>query len=201
VTTADEARTGTGHDTWLVRHGETEWARLGRHTGRTDIPLTDVGREQARALGRELGSHPFALVLTSPLARAAETTAIAGFPDARPDPDLREWDYGQLEGRLTPDIRAEFPGWTIWRGPWPGGETIEEVAARADRVVARARAVDGDVLLVAHGHLLRVLAARWLGLLPASGGLFALGTASISVLGWEREAPVVERWNEACHLD
>ena len=139
-------------------------------------------------------------MLTSPLSRATETCALAGFPSAEIDPDLREWDYGDLEGRLTADIRAEIPGWTIWRGPWPGGETIDQVAARADRVVARARAADGDVLLVAHGHLLRVLAARWLGLAATSGGLFALGTASISVLGWEREAPVVERWNEACHL-
>jgi broad specificity phosphatase PhoE len=200
VTTADGARTAAGHDAWLVRHGETEWARLGRHTGRTDIPLTDVGRDQARALGRRVGGHPFALVLTSPLSRAAETARIAGFGDALVDPDLREWDYGDLEGWLTPDIRARFPGWTIWRGPWPGGETIDQVAARADRVIARARAADGDVLLIAHGHLLRVLAARWLDLPATSGSLFALGTASVSVLGWEREAPVVESWNEACHL-
>jgi broad specificity phosphatase PhoE len=204
VTTADDAPTAAGHDAWLVRHGETEWARLGRHTGRTDVPLTDVGREQARALGRRLAGHRFALVLTSPLSRAAETTdiagEIAGFGAGEVDPDLREWDYGDLEGRLTADIRTEFPGWTIWHGPWPGGETIDQVAARADRVIARAQAADGDVLLVAHGHLLRVLAARWLDLPATSGTLFALGTASVSVLGWEREAPVVERWNEACHL-
>ena len=116
-------------------------------------------------------------MLTSPLSRAAETTALAGYPSAEVDPDLREWDYGDLEGRLTADIRAEHPGWTIWRGPWPGGETIDQVAARADRVLTRARAAGGDVLLVAHGHLLRVLAARWLGLPATSGGLFALGTA------------------------
>ena len=200
MTSVDGGRPDASHDAWLVRHGETEWARLGRHTGRTDVALTDVGRDQARALGRQLAGHPFALVLTSPMSRATETCALAGFPSAEIDPDLREWDYGDLEGRLTADIRAEIPGWTIWRGPWPGGETINQVAARADRIVARAQAADGDVLVVAHGHLLRVLAARWLGLPATSGGLFALGTASISVLGWEREAPVVERWNEACHI-
>ena len=189
-----------GRDVWLIRHGETEWARLGRHTGRTDIPLTEVGRDQARALGQRLAGHVFELVLTSPLSRAAETTAIAGFGAvAITDPDLREWDYGDLEGRLTEEIRVDHPGWTIWRGPWPGGETIDEVAARADRIVARVSRVDGDVLVVAHGHLLRVLAARWLGLPPTSGGLFALGTATISVLGWDRETPVIETWNEACH--
>ena len=189
-------------DVWLARHGETEWARLGRHTGRTDVPLTDTGRAQAAALGRRLAGRPFSLVLTSPLSRAAETTAIAGFGDvAVADPDLREWDYGQLEGRLTEDIREEYPGWTIWRGPWPGGETLDEVAARAARVLERVATTPGDVLVVSHGHLLRVLAARWLGLAPTSGGLFALGTATVSVLGHERETPVIEVWNEACHPD
>jgi probable phosphoglycerate mutase len=195
------ASDGTERNVWLVRHGETEWARLGRHTGRTDIPLTETGREQALALGRRLAGHSFALVLTSPLSRAAETAALGGFADVLVrDPDLQEWDYGDLEGRLTADIRREFPGWTIWRGPWPRGETVAEVGARADRIIARVRATDGDVLLFAHGHLLRVLAARWLDLPPASGGLFALGTASVSILGWERERPVMELWNEACHL-
>jgi probable phosphoglycerate mutase len=186
-----------GHAVWLVRHGETEWARLGRHTGRTDVPLTETGRAQAIALGVRLAGHPFDLVLTSPLSRAADTAALAGFGDrAIVDPDLREWDYGAFEGRLTTEIRADYPGWTIWRGPWPDGETIDQVAVRADRVVARVRAAQGDALVVAHGHLLRVLAARWLGLRPASGSLFALGTATISVLGWERESPVIETWNE-----
>ena len=186
-----------GHAVWLVRHGETEWARLGRHTGRTDVPLTETGRAQAIALGVRLAGHPFDLVLTSPLSRAADTAALAGFGDrAIVDPDLREWDYGAFEGRLTTEIRAEYPGWTIWRGPWPDGETIDQVAARADRVVARVRAAEGDALVVAHGHLLRVLAARWLGLRPASGSLFALGTATVSILGWEREYPVIETWNE-----
>ena len=190
-----------GHDVWLVRHGETEWARLGRHTGRTDIPLTERGRAQALALGRRLAGHAFSLALTSPLSRASETAELAGYGDVvGRDPDLREWDYGALEGRLTPDIRADLPGWTIWRGPWPGGETIDQVAARADRIVARVRDADGDTLVFAHGHLLRVLAARWLGLPAASGGLFALGTATVSILGWEREAAVVDTWNEDCHL-
>ncbi len=187
---------------YLVRHGETEWARLGRHTGRTDIPLTETGRDQGRDLGRRLAGHPFALVLTSPLSRAAETAALAGYPAAIPDPDLQEWDYGALEGRETAEIRTEFPGWAIWTGPWPGGETIDDVAARADRVIARCRAEDvtGDSLVFAHGHLLRVLAARWLGL-PASGGsMLALGTATLGILGWDRERPVIETWNEACHL-
>jgi probable phosphoglycerate mutase len=140
-------------------------------------------------------------VLTSPLARAADTARLAGFGDvAIEDPDLMEWDYGALEGRLTVDIRSEYPDWSIWQGPWPDGETADEVAARADRVIERclAREVAGDVLLISHGHLLRVLAARWLGLPPASGGMFALGTATVSILGWDREARVIETWNEAC---
>ena len=189
----------TGH-VWLVRHGETEWARLGRHTGRTDIPLTDTGRAQARAVGGRLASQRFALVLTSPLSRASETAAIAGFPDAIADPDLQEWDYGALEGRTTVEIQGDFPDWTIWRGPWPAGETVDQVGARADRVIARARAADGDVLVFAHGHLLRVLAARWLGLPATSGGLFELGTATLSIVGWERDDPSMELWNEAGHL-
>ena len=189
-------------DVWLVRHGETEWARLGRHTGRTDIPLTDVGRDQARALATRLAGHPFALVLTSPLSRAADTTALAGFGDvAIADPDLQEWDYGEFEGRRTVDIVETHPGWSIWHGPWLGGETIDDVATRADRVVARLAAVDGDALVVAHGHLLRVLTARWLGLPPAAGALFALSTATVSILGHERETRVIERWNDSTVAD
>jgi len=189
-------------DVWLARHGETEWARLGRHTGRTDVPLTDTGRAQAAALGRRLAGHAFELVLSSNRSRAAETTAIAGYAGvAVADPDLREWDYGELEGRLTEDIREDYPSWTIWRGPWPGGETLDEVAARADHVLERIAGAQGDVLVVSHGHLLRVLAARWLGMAPTAGGLFALGTATVSVLGHDRQTPVIEVWNEACHLD
>ena len=184
---------------YLARHGETEWSRLGRHTGRTDVPLTDVGREQAGSLAARLAGHPFALVLTSPLRRASDTARLAGFGDVVVvDEDLSEWDYGDFEGRRTVEIREDLPGWTIWTGPWPGAETIDEVAARADRVIERARAVDGDVLLFGHGHLLRVLAARWLGLPPDQGGRFALTTATLSVLGWERGTPVIERWNESC---
>jgi len=185
--------------TTLARHGATEWSRTGRHTGRTDVPLTDLGREQAIALGRRLAGHRFALVLTSPLSRAADTARLAGFPGATIEPDLMEWDYGQLEGRKFVDIRRDMPDWTIWQGPWPGGETVEEVGARADRVIARMRAADGDVLVFAHGHLLRVVGARWLGLPAASGGHLALSTATISILGWDRESPVIETWNEACH--
>lgn len=187
---------------WLVRHGETEWARLGRHTGRTDIPLTEQGRDQARALGRRLGGRPFGLVLSSPLSRAAETARLVGHGDAALDPDLMEWDYGTLEGRTTAEIRADIPGWTIWRGPWPGGETIDQVGRRADRIIGRIHDADtqGGTLVFAHGHLLRILAARWLGLPPGSGGLFELGTATLSILGSEREAPTIELWNEDCHL-
>ncbi|MDO8485255.1 MAG: histidine phosphatase family protein [Candidatus Limnocylindrales bacterium] len=188
---------------WLVRHGETEWARLGRHTGRTDIALTEKGRDQARALGRRLAGHLFGLVLTSPLSRAADTATIAGYGDvAVAEVDLMEWDYGALEGRTTAEIRGDFANWTIWRGPWPAAETVEQVGRRADRIVARLRGadLDGDVLVFAHGHLLRVLAARWLGLPPDSGGLFELSTATLSILSWEREAPSIELWNEGCHL-
>ena len=187
----------------LVRHGETAWSASGRHTGRTDVPLTARGRDQALDLGRRLAGHRFALVLTSPLSRARETAQLAGFPDAIPDDDLLEWDYGDLEGRTTAEIRADYPGWTIWTGPWPNGETIDEVAARADRVIARCLdpEVEGDCLLFAHGHVLRVLTARWLGMPPAGGAHFALGTATIGILGWERENPVIETWNEACHLE
>ena len=188
---------------WLVRHGETDWARLGRHTGRTDIPLTPAGRDQALALGSHLAGRTFQLVLTSPLSRAAETAALAGFPDAAQDPDLMEWDYGALEGRTSADIRGEFEGWTIWTGPWPGAETTDEVGVRADRVIARCLepSVTGDCLLFAHGHLLRILAARWLRQPAIGGSMFALGTATVGILGWDRLNPVIETWNEACHLD
>jgi len=188
---------------WLVRHGETEWARLGRHTGRTDIPLTDVGREQALALGRRLAGHRFDLVLTSPLSRAAETASLAGFADAALEPNLMEWDYGAHEGRTSAAIRDDFDAWTIWSGPWPKGETVDAVGARADRVLARCldATVTGDSLLFAHGHLLRILAARWLRQPPTAGAFFALGTATVGILGWDRLNPVIETWNEACHLE
>ena len=187
-------------DLWLVRHGETEWARLGRHTGRTDIPLTGRGRSQAAAVEAKLAGATFGAVVSSPLSRALETAHLAGFADrVTTDEDLLEWDYGDLEGRTSAQIRESIPGWTIWSGPVPGGETASDVAARVDRFIAGVRAdVTGDVLAFGHGHLLRVLAARWLDKPPSDGGMFALSTATVSVLGWEHGAPVVVRWNEAC---
>jgi broad specificity phosphatase PhoE len=180
----------------LVRHGETDWSAHMRHTGRTDVPLTEEGRHQAERVGRALRGRRFALVLTSPLKRAAETSWLTGFGElAQARDDLMEWDYGDYEGRTTLDIRREVPDWTIWRYGAKNGETPEQVAARADRVIAEVRGVDGDVLISAHGHLLRVLAARWLGLGAAEGRLFALDTATISILGYERETPVIRAWN------
>jgi len=182
---------------WLVRHGETEWSLSGVHTGRTDIPLTAAGRERAGAVGRYLASRKFTAVLVSPLKRARETCRLAGYENAQIDADLREWDYGDYEGRTTPQIQADRPGWSLWSDGVPNGETAAQVAARAGRVIAHALAVpgEGDVALFAHGHILRVLAARWLGLPPQDGRLFALGTAAISTLGYERETPVITRWN------
>ncbi|MEO7665118.1 MAG: histidine phosphatase family protein [Candidatus Limnocylindrales bacterium] len=187
---------------WLARHGETEWAKLGRHTGHTDIPLTRVGRSQAAALEPRLRRIPFAEVRSSPLIRALDTARLAGFGDrVLLDPDLREWDYGADEGRTTPEIRAERPGWTVWRDGVLGGEAIEAVAERVDRVIARARSNDGDTLCFAHGHVLRVLAARWLGADPRDAARYALATATISILGWERETSVITRWNDGVDLD
>lgn len=187
---------------WLVRHGETEWARLGRHTGRTDVPLSEEGRQQALILGDRLAGLPFARILASPLSRALDTARLAGFGDRVDlDADLLEWDYGADEGRTTSEIRAERPGWTIWTHGVRDGEAIDSVAVRADRVIARSRALDGDSLCFAHGHVLRVLAARWLGLDPTAGAMFALATATISILGWERETPVISRWNDGIDLD
>jgi broad specificity phosphatase PhoE len=179
----------------LVRHGETEWTRSGRHTGRTDIPLTEQGRRDAEAVADALRGRTFARVLTSPLSRAAETARLAGFGDAERRDELMEWDYGAHEGRTTPEIRGGSPGWTIWSGDVPSGESADDVAARVDRVLNEVRAVDGDVLVFAHGHVLRVLTARWLGLDPREGRHFALDPATVSALGYERETPVVRLWN------
>jgi broad specificity phosphatase PhoE len=185
------------HEVLLVRHGETEWTRSGKHTGRTDVPLTERGRQQAQAVGDALRYREFALVVTSPLSRALETCRLAGFGDRAVTRDeLMEWDYGAYEGRTTAEIRQERPGWTLWRDGVPDGETIEEVAARVDRVIAELRAVERDSLLFAHGHVLRVLAARWLGLKPQAGAMFALDPATISTLGYERETPVIRLWNQ-----
>jgi probable phosphoglycerate mutase len=182
---------------WLVRHGETEWSAAGRHTGTTDVPLTPAGEAEAATLGDRLRSNTFALVLTSPRRRARETCRLAGFGDrAVVDDDLAEWDYGADEGRTTPEIQRDRPDWSIWTDGPRAGETIDDVAARAGRVVARARAAAGDTLAFAHGHLLRILAAGWVGLAPVDGRLLLLEPATISVLGWERDTAVIERWNE-----
>lgn len=181
----------------LVRHGETAWTVSGQHTGRTDIPLTDVGRRQAEGLAIRLAGGDFDLVVTSPLQRAAQTCRLAGFGGvAEPCDDVTEWEYGAYEGRRTAEIRRDVPGWSLWRHGVPDGETAAEVAARADRVIDRLQPGAGDTLVFSHGHFLRVLAARWLGLGPSEGRLLALDPASISVLGWEREQRVLRRWND-----
>ncbi len=180
---------------WLVRHGPTEWSENGRHTSTTDLPLLPHGEELARGLAPRLAETPFAQVLTSPRRRARRTAELAGFADAEVDDDLVEWGYGDYEGITTPEIRETVPGWTVWTGPTPGGESAADVGARLDRVVQRARAASGPTLVFAHGHSLRVLTARWLGLPVEDGRLFRLDTATVSVLGHERESPVVLRWN------
>jgi len=178
----------------VVRHGETEWSRTGRHTGRSDIPLTENGERQARAVGEALRGREFALVVSSPLIRARETARLAGFePELRDD--LAEWDYGEYDGLTTPQIREQVPDWTIWGYGAVGGESVEQLAARADRVVAELLAVDGDVLVFSHGHFLRVLTARWLGLGAADGRLFALDSGTLSTLGFERDQRVIRSWN------
>jgi broad specificity phosphatase PhoE len=183
----------------LIRHGETEWSAAGRHTGRTDVPLTDEGRRQAEALGVCLKGWRFALVLSSPRRRAVDTCRLAGLGEmAQVWDDLMEWDYGDYEGRTTLEIRSERPGWTLWSHGVPGGESVEQVGARADGVLAEARQAGGDVALFSHGHLLRVLAARWIDLPADRGRNLALATATVSVLGYERETPVIVLWNRPC---
>lgn len=185
-----------GLEVVLVRHGETEWSRAGRHTGNTDVSLTDEGRAQARLLGKSLRDWSFDRVLTSPLARAKETCRLAGFGERAEDhADLREWDYGIYEGRTTAEIRQEIEGWNVWTHRVEGGETLDELSHRVDRVIELLRASEGDVLIFAHGHLLRVLAARWCGLPAITGRVLALDTASLSTLGFERAAPVIRMWN------
>lgn len=180
----------------LVRHGETAWSRSGRHTGRTDLHLLPEGEEQAKALGPALAPYAFTSVFTSPLLRARETCALAGLErGAVTDPDLAEWDYGAYDGLTTAEIREGRPGWDLFTDGAPGGETADQVAARVDRVIARVRAIDGDVACVAHAHVLRMFAARWIGLDPCGGRSFVLAPASLSELGWEREHPVVMSWN------
>jgi broad specificity phosphatase PhoE len=182
--------------TFLVRHGETEWSASGQHTGVTDLPLTDKGRQVAKRLRPVLADESFALVLTSPLVRARETSELAGLSDgAVVEPDLSEWRYGEYEGLTPKQIHERRPGWLIFRDGCPGGESPDEVGARADRVIARVRETAGDVALFAHGHIFRVLVARWIGL-PAGGGQhFLLDTATLNVLGYYRDSPAVRIWN------
>ncbi|MCW2830028.1 MAG: histidine phosphatase family protein [Aeromicrobium sp.] len=181
----------------MVRHGETEWSRSGRHTSTTDLPLTAAGEAGARTLRGALGSIDFTKVLTSPRQRARHTAELAGFADAEVDDDLAEWAYGDYEGLTTPQIQESVPGWTIWTHPSPGGESAHDVTARLDRVVARAGATDGKTLVFAHGHSLRALAARWLGLPVTEGRLLVLDTSTVSVLGVDRGTRVVRQWNVA----
>jgi broad specificity phosphatase PhoE len=188
---------------WLVRHGETEWSASGRHTSRTDVPLTEYGREMAAKVGEYLALTKFAAVLRSPMLRAKETCEIAGFGGvAVVDDGLKEWDYGVYEGKTSKEIQAEIPGWSVWKNEIVGGETAEQVGARADGVIARALVAEGSndesvprVALFAHAHILRILAARWVGLEARGGSLFGLSTASVSVVGYERETRVIQRWN------
>ena len=194
-------------DLILLRHGETEWSRTGRHTGRTDVPLTPHGEAAAAALAPMLARHGIVAVFTSPAQRAERTAKLAGLADAKPDPDLWEWDYGGYEGMTTAQIRQQRPGWYLWRdGVIPGdaahpGETVQQVGERADRVLRRVEPLlaDGDVALVAHGHVLRILTARYLGLEPAAGRLFRLDTGTVSTLEAEHGEPVIASWNVPPH--
>ncbi|HWT25365.1 MAG TPA: histidine phosphatase family protein [Solirubrobacteraceae bacterium] len=187
----------SGPSILLIRHGETEWSRSGQHTSTSDVPLTEEGRARARALGARLAGRSFALVLTSPMIRARDTAALAGLGDrAEVTEDLHEVAYGSYEGRTTPEIRVERPGWDLWTDGTPDGEPLEAAGRRADRVLDRAAAAGGDVALVAHGHILRVLGARWIGLPAAGGGSLALDTAALCDLGFERERRVIWAWND-----
>lgn len=188
----------TTNDVWLIRHGETEWSRTGQHTGLTDLPLTDTGRRAARALAPVLARQSFAVALTSPLQRARETCELAGLGDrVQIDPDLLEWNYGKYEGLTTAEIHERAPGWLLFTDGAPGGERPDDVGRRVDRVIARARAAPGHVAMFAHGHVLRVLAARWLGWPVAAGRHFLLDTGTVNVLSAYHEAPAIKRWNAA----
>jgi probable phosphoglycerate mutase len=199
---------GVGTELWLIRHGETEWSLSGAHTSRTDIPLTEQGRKRAEKLRDYLKGTKFDAVFVSPMQRARETCAIAGFGDvAKIDEGLREWDYGIYEGKTTKEIQEKIPGWSVWKNEIVGGETVEHVGERADAVTLQALAADmqapwkgsapisGKVALFAHAHILRILGARWIGLDATGGALLALGTGSVSLLGWERETRVIQSWN------
>ena len=185
-----------GHEIYLVRHGETEWSLSGQHTGSTDIPLTENGKAVARELGEKLIGIEFTAVWSSPMSRALDTARLAGYEhDVRIDDRLKEWTYGDYEGKTTPEVRETRPDWFLWRDGCPGGESPEQVGHRSDELIDEVRAVEGDVLLFAHGHILRVITARWLGYPPGDGMHFSLGTATLSILGWEREAASIWRWN------
>ncbi len=189
-------------EVYLARHGETEWTVSRKHTGRTDVPLTERGERNARSLGERLREMTFAKVLVSPMQRARQTSELAGLGHvADVDPDLMEWDYGEYEGLTTAEIRRQRPGWDLFRDGCPGGESVEAVGARADRVIARLRPIEGATILFGHSHFFRVLAARWLGLPPGDGRFLMLGTASLSVLGYEhsRDEPVIRLWNDDWH--
>ena len=180
---------------WLIRHGETEWSKSGQHTGWTDIPLLPESEPKLRRLAPVLGEHAFSLVLSSPLIRAYRTAELAGFTSITREPNLREWNYGDCEGQTKDQIRARIPNWNIWVNGVTGGETLDQVADRARKVIARAKESSGDVALIAHGHILRILAACWRELPPVNAEHFALSTGSISVLSYENDLPVLLRWN------
>ena len=189
---------GNKPEVWIARHGETEWSRSGQHTSSTDIDLTPYGEKQALSLGAALSDIDFDLVMSSPLLRSRRTAELAGYTELVEDPDLREWDYGGFEGRTTTEIREELPGWSIWRGPWSGGESAEAVSARADRIIALVlRSQATRVVLFSHGHFIRVLAARWVRADVDTGEWLDLDTGSLSELGWYRDTRVVRRWNLA----
>jgi len=193
----------SGPRVWLVRHGETEWSLAGRHTGRSDIPLTRQGEAQSRQVGARLQNISFARVLSSPLERARRTCELAGFgARMEPLPELLEWDYGAYDGLTSKEIRAKRPDWQLFRDGCPGGEHLKDVVTRAQRVAALLRSSPGDALVFSHGHLLRVLATCWAGIPPESGGHFSLSPASLSILGIDAHSgdPVLERWNDGCHL-
>lgn len=193
---AHTARPLTPGQLWVVRHGETEWSHSGQHTGRTDLPLTQTGEQQARDLGKLLTGKTFGVVLTSPLLRSRETCRLAGYRDsAVVESNLREWDYGDYEGKTTAEIQKQRPGWSLWKDGVPDGEAIEDVAARAQAVIDRVTDGTGDALIFAHGHILRILMCCWLGLPPQDGRLFALGTAMLTTLGYEHDTRVITRFN------
>jgi probable phosphoglycerate mutase len=191
-----------GAELWLVRHGETAWSASGQHTGTTDIELSEAGRRLATGLRERLSGIDFDRVLTSPLQRARATAELAGFADrAEVIPELAEWDYGQDEGRTTPEIRADRPGWTVWRDGPLGGETAEEIGRRADKIVALAAESSGRILAFGHGHMSRVIGARWIGMAPGEGIRLKLSTAAVCVLGYDRETRAIVHWNDTGRLD